>query len=94
MNFSACYIRRSAGHRSTALYFTVIFHVGTAKKPSVRFLKTRTRDMSVTLRNGKIISTAAGIGLAIFLAGCNASEEQAKPAADTTVTNLDIATSK
>lgn len=50
--------------------------------------------MSVTLRNGKIISTAAGIGLAIFLAGCNASEEQAKPAADTTVTNLDIATSK
>ncbi len=42
----------------------------------------------MTLRNGKVISTVAGIGLAIFLAGCNAPEEQAKTsaAADTNTT--------
>ena len=46
----------------------------------------------MTLRNGKIILTAAGIGLAIFLAGCNAPEEQAKPSASAdTNTTADVA---
>ncbi len=46
----------------------------------------------MTLHNGKSILTMAGIGLAIFLAGCNAPEEQAKPSASAdTNTTTDVA---